>query len=232
MVRDHSHNLGDHYIETIYEIAGDVTPDDFPLTDDPPAWLIHVGDVDQCLNRRHALHRDRLSERGIVLGRQFERLAVQLRRVLLRPPAPGELRRCHELGDSELRWLSGLAPVTGERFVRLAGRRRRGEEACDRRMAFATSCRGKRLVGDVLDEGVPESELLIALDPETASRPIKPRSSSELRLVARSSCPPISASAPRQNTRPATDASTTTLRSSSGRQSSCAAMIARTLVGS
>ena len=35
MVRDHSHNLGDHYIETIYEIAGDVTPDDFPLTDDP-----------------------------------------------------------------------------------------------------------------------------------------------------------------------------------------------------
>jgi hypothetical protein len=32
MVRDHSYNLGDHYIETIYEIAGDVTPDDFPLT--------------------------------------------------------------------------------------------------------------------------------------------------------------------------------------------------------
>jgi hypothetical protein len=27
--------LGDHFVETVYEIAGDVTPDDFPLTDDP-----------------------------------------------------------------------------------------------------------------------------------------------------------------------------------------------------
>jgi hypothetical protein len=35
MVRAHSYNLGDHYIETIWEIAGDVTPDDFPLADDP-----------------------------------------------------------------------------------------------------------------------------------------------------------------------------------------------------
>ena len=35
MVREHSKRLGDHFIETIYEIAGDVTPDDFPLTDDP-----------------------------------------------------------------------------------------------------------------------------------------------------------------------------------------------------
>jgi Protein of unknown function (DUF4242) len=37
MVRDHSDQLGDHYIERIYEIAGDVTPADFPLTDAPPA---------------------------------------------------------------------------------------------------------------------------------------------------------------------------------------------------
>ena len=35
MVREHSQALGDHFIETIYEIAGDVTPDDFPLTADP-----------------------------------------------------------------------------------------------------------------------------------------------------------------------------------------------------
>ncbi len=35
MVREHSRQLGDHFIETIYEIAGDVTPDDFPLTADP-----------------------------------------------------------------------------------------------------------------------------------------------------------------------------------------------------
>jgi hypothetical protein len=35
MVRDHARTLGDHFVETIYEIAGDVTPDDFPLTDFP-----------------------------------------------------------------------------------------------------------------------------------------------------------------------------------------------------
>lgn len=35
MVLEHSKQLGDHFIETIYEIAGDVTPDDFPLTDPP-----------------------------------------------------------------------------------------------------------------------------------------------------------------------------------------------------
>ena len=31
MVRDHADRLGDHTIVAIYEIAGDVTPDDFPL---------------------------------------------------------------------------------------------------------------------------------------------------------------------------------------------------------
>jgi Nickel responsive protein SCO4226-like len=35
MVLEHSKLLGDHFIETIYEIAGDITPDDFPLTADP-----------------------------------------------------------------------------------------------------------------------------------------------------------------------------------------------------
>ena len=35
MVREHSKLLGDHFIEHIYEIAGDVSPSDFPLTDDP-----------------------------------------------------------------------------------------------------------------------------------------------------------------------------------------------------
>jgi hypothetical protein len=35
MVREHARSLGDHSIEVIYEIAGDVTPDDFPLTDPP-----------------------------------------------------------------------------------------------------------------------------------------------------------------------------------------------------
>jgi hypothetical protein len=34
VVREHSQQLGDHYIENIYEIAGDVSPDDFPLTPD------------------------------------------------------------------------------------------------------------------------------------------------------------------------------------------------------
>lgn len=35
MVRDHAALLGDHFIQEIYEIAGDVSPDDFPLVDDP-----------------------------------------------------------------------------------------------------------------------------------------------------------------------------------------------------
>lgn len=35
MVREHSLTLGDHFVEEIYEIAGDVTPGDFPLIDDP-----------------------------------------------------------------------------------------------------------------------------------------------------------------------------------------------------
>ena len=35
MVREHAGSLGDHIVETIYEIAGDVSPGDFPLIDDP-----------------------------------------------------------------------------------------------------------------------------------------------------------------------------------------------------
>jgi hypothetical protein len=35
MVREHSQLLGDHTINEIYEIAGDVSPSDFPLIDDP-----------------------------------------------------------------------------------------------------------------------------------------------------------------------------------------------------
>jgi Protein of unknown function (DUF4242) len=37
MVREHADRLGDHTITSIYEIAGDVTPDDFPLTAEPAA---------------------------------------------------------------------------------------------------------------------------------------------------------------------------------------------------
>ena len=35
IVREHADDLGDHVVQQIYEIAGDVTPDDFPLTDAP-----------------------------------------------------------------------------------------------------------------------------------------------------------------------------------------------------
>lgn len=35
MVLEHAKDVGDHHVDTIYEIAGDVTPDDFPLIDDP-----------------------------------------------------------------------------------------------------------------------------------------------------------------------------------------------------
>jgi len=34
-IRRHSEVLGYHIVEGIFEIAGDVTPEDFPLTDDP-----------------------------------------------------------------------------------------------------------------------------------------------------------------------------------------------------
>ena len=37
MVREHAGLLGDHFVEEVYEIAGDVSPDDFPLVDDPTA---------------------------------------------------------------------------------------------------------------------------------------------------------------------------------------------------
>lgn len=37
MVREHAQLLGDHTIKEIYEIAGDVSPSDFPLVDDPVA---------------------------------------------------------------------------------------------------------------------------------------------------------------------------------------------------
>ena len=37
MVREHADRLGDHSVVRIFEIAGDVTPDDFPLIDDPTA---------------------------------------------------------------------------------------------------------------------------------------------------------------------------------------------------
>jgi hypothetical protein len=35
MVREHAKLLGDHSVQVIYEIAGDVSPSDFPLIDDP-----------------------------------------------------------------------------------------------------------------------------------------------------------------------------------------------------
>jgi hypothetical protein len=34
-VRAHAARLGDHSVDAIYEIVGDVTPDDFPLTPEP-----------------------------------------------------------------------------------------------------------------------------------------------------------------------------------------------------
>jgi hypothetical protein len=34
MVREHGQALGDHFIEEIFEIAGDVSPDDFPSVDE------------------------------------------------------------------------------------------------------------------------------------------------------------------------------------------------------
>lgn len=35
VVREHAERLGDHSVNVIYEIVGDVTPDDFPLTPEP-----------------------------------------------------------------------------------------------------------------------------------------------------------------------------------------------------
>ena len=37
IVREHAAALGEHFVEQIYEIAGDVTPDDFPLDGDSAA---------------------------------------------------------------------------------------------------------------------------------------------------------------------------------------------------
>lgn len=35
MVREHASRFGDHTVDAVYEIAGDVTPDDFPLDPEP-----------------------------------------------------------------------------------------------------------------------------------------------------------------------------------------------------
>jgi hypothetical protein len=35
IVRGHAAKLGEHSVDAIYEIAGDVTPEDFPLTPEP-----------------------------------------------------------------------------------------------------------------------------------------------------------------------------------------------------
>ncbi len=35
VARAHAERLGDHSVDAIYEIVGDVTPDDFPLTSEP-----------------------------------------------------------------------------------------------------------------------------------------------------------------------------------------------------
>ena len=35
MVREHAELLGDHSVANVFEIIGDVGPDDFPLTDPP-----------------------------------------------------------------------------------------------------------------------------------------------------------------------------------------------------
>lgn len=37
VMREHAATLGDHFVEEIYEIAGDVTPADFPLEDESAA---------------------------------------------------------------------------------------------------------------------------------------------------------------------------------------------------
>jgi uncharacterized protein DUF4242 len=34
-IRQHSRVLGYHFIDGVFEIAGDVTPEDFPLTEEP-----------------------------------------------------------------------------------------------------------------------------------------------------------------------------------------------------
>lgn len=33
IVREHAKTLGEHFVEAVYEIAGDVTPADFPLAE-------------------------------------------------------------------------------------------------------------------------------------------------------------------------------------------------------
>ena len=43
LVREHADRFGDHTIVGIYEIVGDVTPDDFPLTEDPTSPYLEPG---------------------------------------------------------------------------------------------------------------------------------------------------------------------------------------------
>ena len=91
MVREHSQLLGDHFIQEIYEIAGDVSPSDFPLVDDPDIELavraLDVG-LDEVVSACAATACRSLIDAAsllVVFRNELERLRVQRERVLLAP---------------------------------------------------------------------------------------------------------------------------------------------------
>src|SRR4029079_3098199 len=79
-------------------------------------------------------------------------------------PAPARLTRCLGQMVRSPVVLACLPPVVTERLVRLADVGARLEEASDSRVLRAPGGSRQRPVGDVVDEAVPEGELLVPLD--------------------------------------------------------------------
>ena len=111
-MREHSTRLGQHKIDSIDEIVGDVTPADFPARLTSARW--NDAELASASRRRSMLRRSASSA-----GTSCERLAVEERRVVLRPAALGLLGRADELFDGAV-VVAGVAPVAGERADRLA----------------------------------------------------------------------------------------------------------------
>ena len=106
----------------------------------------------------------------VVLGHEVERLAVEDRRLVLRPAELGLLAGADEVVDRAAR-LAGVAPVARERAS--PRRARRSSSSKNARPRACRSCAPRprqQVVGDVADQDVLEAVLLLALDDRHSSR--------------------------------------------------------------
>ena len=126
MVREHAKQLGDHFVQEIYEIAGDVSPGRLPAHRRPRLGGSSARPSDARLDRgawnacaATACWSLIDASSASSSGTSSSASRVERDRVLLRPAATGLVRRRDEAVDRPV-GLARLAPVVGERLVRLA----------------------------------------------------------------------------------------------------------------